>query len=829
MFSLIITIISIALVAALALATLYYGGGAFNKSAASADATKLTNQATQLQGAAELYRADRGAYPATMADLVTHNYLKSIPVAQASPLLSQALAQGATWTMVLEGYPVFALSPVSLATCQGVNLMAYGEVGVLKAARQSLGTQCYGADANNLTVVSAKTGAMLELAATSPLASRSLGAVSTAPVPALDSLDSSINGWLGVDAPAQPPVTPLPVVAFENAGAEPLGALNFAPTRMGESSAAQTLVIRNTGTANLTFTAPGVQVATPFTLTFNTCSAATVIPGEACQVGVSFSPLAIAAYVGEQFALSVQSNAVQPGSVPLSGTGLAAAQAQASLSTSFLNFGSVATHTSLTRQVVLTNTGEAALALTAAPTVSGNGAFGAGLSTCGASLGVGQYCLTDATFAPTSTGSFTGKLSFASALVGSPHEVTLSAVAFNPVSLASATLPQATKGQVYAPYSLTSLLNVSNEQSPNLGAVAWASPAGLPAGLSVNASTGVLSGTPSAANAGADFTVTATYKNNLGQQVYTLVVQDVVLSGVLQMAQGSSSSDHTCTFVTGGAAKCWGANSFGQLGDGTVTQRLTPVPVLGGGVTALTTSHGYSCAIQNGAAWCWGVNANGQLGDGTVTQRLSPVQVPGLASGVTSIDAGTSHSCAIRNGAAWCWGANSFGQLGDGTVTQRLSPVQVTGLASGVTSIDVSNTHSCAVQNGAAKCWGMNAFGQLGNNSLLAESAPVPVIGLESGVTAIVAGGITSCAIHNDALKCWGRNTSGGLGDGSATTRQTPVQVLGLTSGVTSVGVYTFHTCAVHAGVAKCWGRNTAGQVGDGTTVQRLGPVAVAM
>ena len=276
------------------------------------------------------------------------------------------------------------------------------------------------------------------------------------------------------------------------------------------------------------------------------------------------------------------------------------------------------------------------------------------------------------------TVNFTGKLSFASALVGSPHEVTLSAVAFNPVSLASATLPQATKGQVYAPYSLTSLLNVSNEQSPNLGAVAWASPAGLPAGLSVNASTGVLSGTPSAANAGADFTVTATYKNNLGQQVYTLVVQDVVVEGVLQIAQGGGSS-HTCALFTGGAVKCWGANGSGRLGDGTTTQRLTPTPALGlgSGVTAMATGDQHACVVHDGAAKCWGLNTNGRLGDGATTQRLAAVPVTGLASGVTALSAGNGSSCAIQDGAAKCWGSNGNGRLGDGTVTQRLTPVAV--------------------------------------------------------------------------------------------------------------------------------------------------------
>jgi type II secretory pathway pseudopilin PulG len=131
MFSLIITIISIALVAALALATLYYGGKAFNKGSASADATKMLTQAQQLQGAAELYRADTGAYPLTMDDLLTNKYLTSVPMASLTPesapaLMGTANAASTPWVMVLSGYPVFAVTPVSEAVCKSINLKAYG-------------------------------------------------------------------------------------------------------------------------------------------------------------------------------------------------------------------------------------------------------------------------------------------------------------------------------------------------------------------------------------------------------------------------------------------------------------------------------------------------------------------------------------------------------------------------------------------------------------------------------------------------------------------------------------------------------------------------------
>lgn len=84
MFSLIITIISIALVAALAVATIYYGGDAFNQGSSKAKASTVVNQAQQIAGANTLYKSDKGSYvPAAAVSattLVTDKYLASSPV-----------------------------------------------------------------------------------------------------------------------------------------------------------------------------------------------------------------------------------------------------------------------------------------------------------------------------------------------------------------------------------------------------------------------------------------------------------------------------------------------------------------------------------------------------------------------------------------------------------------------------------------------------------------------------------------------------------------------------------------------------------------------------
>lgn len=302
-------------------------------------------------------------------------------------------------------------------------------------------------------------------------------------------------------------------------------------------------------------------------------------------------------------------------------------------------------------------------------------------------------------------------------------------------------------------------------------------------------------------------------------------------SGVIALAAGYG---FTCALTNTGGMKCWGDNYYGQLGDGTYTQRLTPNDVSGlnSGVTALATGFYHTCAvITGGAAKCWGWNGYGQLGDGTTTQRWTPVDVSGLTSGVTEIAAGSIHSCALTSSGMMCWGGNYYGQLGDGTPTFRTTPVDVSGLSSGVTAITSGYEHNCAVNDiGGVNCWGWNVEGQLGNGNMAQSIVPVAVTGLSGSITMLSAGYQHSCALtDNGGVKCWGDNYYAQLGDGTQIRRLTPVDVSGLSSGVTHLTAGSAHTCVVtNAGAVKCWGDNSAGQLGDGTVSRRLTPVYVS-
>jgi alpha-tubulin suppressor-like RCC1 family protein len=298
--------------------------------------------------------------------------------------------------------------------------------------------------------------------------------------------------------------------------------------------------------------------------------------------------------------------------------------------------------------------------------------------------------------------------------------------------------------------------------------------------------------------------------------------------------------EHTCA-LKGGQVYCWGANGYGQLGDNSTTNRITPTLVADGamgnsGVTAVAAGHLHTCAIKSGALYCWGYNGYGQLGNGTNANSTTPVAVTNMGSGVTAVAAGRHHTCAIKSGALYCWGYNGYGELGNGTTTGSNTPTLVADGAmgnSGVTAVAAGGWHTCAIKSGALYCWGGNWVGQLGASSsqtcggYACSTTPLAVTSMNSDVTAVAAGYEHTCAIKSGALYCWGYNGYGQLGNGTTTGSNTPVAVTNMGSGAAAVAAGWYHTCALKGGQVYCWGLNGNGQLGNGTNANSTTPVAV--
>ena len=321
-------------------------------------------------------------------------------------------------------------------------------------------------------------------------------------------------------------------------------------------------------------------------------------------------------------------------------------------------------------------------------------------------------------------------------------------------------------------------------------------------------------------------------------------------AGVAERPARAAGSAHSLALDDQGRLWAWGRNRFGELGDGTTTDALTPVAVdlsaLGSApVVSVTAGWDHNLALDDqGRLWAWGDNFRGQLGDGTMSGGLTPVAVDLSAlggSGVVSVAAGRSFSLALdEDGRLWAWGNNGSGQLGDGTRTIALTPVAVDLSAldgAEVVSVAAGVNFSLALdEDGRLWAWGSNALGELGDGTIINRSTPVAVDLSrlnDASVVLVAAGGYHSLALDEDGRRvwAWGWNYFGQLGDGTTIDRLTPVAVdLSALGGavIVSVAAGLEHNLALDdEGRLWAWGSNFVGQLGDGTTTDRLTPVAV--
>lgn len=268
----------------------------------------------------------------------------------------------------------------------------------------------------------------------------------------------------------------------------------------------------------------------------------------------------------------------------------------------------------------------------------------------------------------------------------------------------------------------------------------------------------------------------------------------------------SAGYDHTCAIASDNLGYCWGDNQFGQLGkgnSGSGTNSNVPVAVVMSGALSGKTlkfiAAGFhtTCAIaSDNLPYCWGGNTFGELGNNTLTPSSVPVAVSmsGALAGKTAkfMALGnannTYHSCLIASdNLPYCWGRNIDGSLGNNSSTSSQIPVavDVSGALSGKTakSIFVGTDRSCILANdNLGYCWGANAYGQLGDGTSI--SSPVPIAMSRTGVlagrtaTALTAGFHHGCLLADDQnAYCWGFNSFGQLGDGTTSDSINPLQV----------------------------------------------------
>ena len=309
-------------------------------------------------------------------------------------------------------------------------------------------------------------------------------------------------------------------------------------------------------------------------------------------------------------------------------------------------------------------------------------------------------------------------------------------------------------------------------------------------------------------------------------------------SDVVQVAAGRT---HNLALRSDGTVSAWGINEHGELGDGTTTDRFTPVQARGltGVMTQVAAGEEFSLALRSdGTVWAWGRNDRGQLGRGTISsQELVPARVAVL-NRVTKISAGRDFALALRSdGIVFAWGANRLGQLGNGSpsygpvsVPAKIAGLsQVTGISAGWDSSLATETSGISAVT-SVWAWGNNDGGQLGDGTLTGHFTPEPVTGLPVFIAGISVGGQFAEVLGSDgSVWGWGTNDLGQLNiapPSAAVTR--PVSVIAAGSRITQISAGAGHMLALRSdGTVLAWGLGVRGQLGNGIQSQVSGPVQV--
>lgn len=302
---------------------------------------------------------------------------------------------------------------------------------------------------------------------------------------------------------------------------------------------------------------------------------------------------------------------------------------------------------------------------------------------------------------------------------------------------------------------------------------------------------------------------------------------------VSALTDASECSEHQWSLLTTGLTtacarggvdtKCWGVWSYwnpdGSLGAFELYPSGTAPLVLGdqAEVTTAATGWFHTCAAAANGVWCWGDNSSGQLGDGTLVSRQSPARVArDFGDQVVSLASKAATTCALtKSGDVWCWGNNAGSIAGAEGVLYQLSPNQVDLGGRSARQVAVGGDFACAVTTeNEIVCWGSNNYHALGVAGLPQTARAVPIDTGGKGARFVAVALESACAVFDDdTTACWGHNDYGELATGDQQPRSTPTFVsLASPSGYAPIEIDggSRHFCGRYIdGSLRCWGKNT--------------------
>lgn len=291
------------------------------------------------------------------------------------------------------------------------------------------------------------------------------------------------------------------------------------------------------------------------------------------------------------------------------------------------------------------------------------------------------------------------------------------------------------------------------------------------------------------------------------------------------------SMKFTLALYEDGSVYGCGSNSHYVLGD-EYSSRTIPSKIYSlSDVKDIVIGTNHCFAIKNdGTVWAWGADAYGQLGDGDTIDKSTPVQIPELTN-VISIVASGDHSLALKSdGSVLAWGYSSHGALGMGNTDKYYTPTQIsTFLANNISYITTGMTSFAIREDGSLLAWGSNAYGEYGNGNTFSSKVPVMVVKSSQEYNKIAVGTDHILVIKDDgALYARGYNTKGQLGNGNnIDSVDELIKVSGMNDVIEVAAGDSFSVALKKDGTLWTWGQNSVGQLGDGSYMDRNTPYQI--